>query len=118
MLLEVVVSAALVPLPHVSTEQVAGNRRCVTRACRTEQRWRRVVRPYRSHFESIARCESTSRWHLSTGNGFFGGLQFTLSSWRYVGGGGYPHHATKLEQMYRGVLLMRRQGWGAWPNCA
>lgn len=77
-----------------------------------------VVAPYRSRFERIARCESTSRWHLDTGNGYFGGIQFTLRSWSWVGGRGYPHWASKLEQMYRGVRLMRRQGWGAWPVCA
>lgn len=77
-----------------------------------------VVRPYRARFERIAGCESTWRWHLNTGNGYYGGIQFTLPSWRSVGGRGYPHWASKLEQMYRGVRLMRAQGWGAWPVCA
>jgi len=77
-----------------------------------------VVRPYRAHLDQIAACESGSRWHIATGNGFYGGLQFTLSSWRAVGGRGYPHWWSRLEQMYRAVLLERRQGWGAWPVCA
>ena len=77
-----------------------------------------VVRPYRARFERIAACESGGRWHISTGNGYFGGLQFTLSSWLSVGGRGYPHWHSKLEQMFRGVRLMRAQGWGAWPVCA
>jgi hypothetical protein len=77
-----------------------------------------VVRPYRQRFERIARCESGSRWHIATGNGFYGGIQFTARSWWWVGGRGYPHWHSKLEQMYRGVLLMRRQGWNAWPVCA
>jgi hypothetical protein len=81
-------------------------------------RRRRVVRPYRWTLKRIAWCESTGRWHIATGNGFYGGLQFTLSSWRAVGGRGYPHYASKLEQMFRAVRLMRLQGWGAWPNCA
>lgn len=78
---------------------------------------RRVVAPYRQYFERVARCESDSRWHIATGNGFFGGIQFTLSSWRAVGGTGYPHEHGKLEQMYRGVRLLRIQGPGAWPVC-
>jgi hypothetical protein len=76
-----------------------------------------VVAPYRAHLERIAYCESTDRWHLDTGNGFYGGLQFTLRSWYWVGGRGWPHLASKLEQMYRAVRLMYRQGWGAWPVC-
>jgi len=76
-----------------------------------------VVRPYRAWLERVAHCESGGRWHINTGNGFYGGLQFTLSSWRAVGGSGYPHQATKLEQMYRAVRLLRIQGRGAWPVC-
>jgi len=87
------------------------------RRCRQRRYMRRIVRPYRATFLRIASCESGRRWHINTGNGFYGGLQFTLSSWRAVGGSGYPHHASRLEQMYRGVRLMRIQGWGAWPNC-
>jgi hypothetical protein len=76
-----------------------------------------VVRPYKARLIRMAYCESTGRWHIATGNGFYGGLQFTISSWRAVGGKGYPHHASRLEQMYRAVKLMRIQGWGAWPVC-
>ena len=77
-----------------------------------------IVRPYRARFERIASCESGNRWFLHTGNGFYGGLQFTLGSWQSVGGRGYPHWHSKLEQMFRGVRLMRVQGWGAWPVCS
>ena len=77
----------------------------------------RVVRPLNGYLNSIAQCESGQRWHIATGNGFYGGLQFTLQSWRAVGGSGMPHHASPLEQKYRAVLLSRIQGWGAWPNC-
>lgn len=77
-----------------------------------------VVAPYRSRLLRIARCESGSRWHIATGNGFFGGLQFTASSWRAVGGRGLPHWWSRLEQMYRAVRLMHAQGWNAWPVCA
>lgn len=76
-----------------------------------------VVKPYKAYFHNVARCESGGNWSIATGNGFYGGLQFTLESWRGVGGRGYPHHASKLEQMYRGVKLLRVQGRSAWPNC-
>jgi len=79
---------------------------------------RRVVAPHRAWLERVAWCESRSDWRINTGNGFYGGLQFAVSSWRAVGGMGFPHEASKLEQMYRGVLLLRRQGPGAWPVCS
>jgi hypothetical protein len=89
----------------------------VTRAERHRRHMRRVVRPYNAKLERMAWCESTGRWYIATGNGFYGGLQFTLRSWWAVGGTGYPHNATKLEQKYRAIKLMRLQGWGAWPVC-
>lgn len=100
---------------------------CTTLACerrvdgkehaKTVHRWRRVVRPYNPWLMRTAWCESRLRWHIATGNGFYGGLQFTLSSWRVAGGYGYPHLATPLEQKYRGVRLRWIQGTGAWPVC-
>jgi resuscitation-promoting factor RpfE len=78
---------------------------------------RRVVRPYRWKLNRIAWCESRGRWWLATGNGFYGGLQFLLRTWRSVGGWSYPHLNTKLEQMYRAVLLIRRAGYRPWPRC-
>ncbi len=66
----------------------------------------------------LAECESSGRWNIDTGNGYYGGLQFTLSSWRAVGGAGYPHQAHPMEQIARADYLQRIQGWGAWPTCA
>lgn len=68
-------------------------------------------------WDSLAACESGGNWAINTGNGFFGGLQFTLASWQAVGGSGYPHQASKAEQISRAKLLQARQGWGAWPAC-
>lgn len=93
------------------------DRHHVTCGAQCDRRWR-VVRPHRPYLLRIAACESGRRWHIATGNGFYGGLQFTLSSWSAVGGHGYPHWASPLEQMYRAVLLSRVQGWGAWPVCS
>lgn len=67
---------------------------------------------------AIAQCESGGNWHINTGNGFYGGLQFSLASWRGVGGAGLPSEASKREQVKRAILLQRLQGWGAWPVCS
>jgi Transglycosylase-like domain len=79
----------------------------------------RIVAPHREKLERMAGCESEHRWHIATGNGFFGGLQFTLGTWREAGGRGMPHRASKLEQMYRAVVIWRKRGhsWRDWPNC-
>src|SRR5262245_57681042 len=80
-------------------------------------RWS-VVRPFNSKLNRIAMCESTMQWHLNTHNGFYGGLQFTVGTWRSVGGRGMPHWATPLEQKYRAVKAFKRRGnWGDWPVC-
>lgn len=69
-------------------------------------------------WERLAQCESNGNWSANTGNGFYGGLQFTPSSWRAVGGQGLPHQASKAEQISRGQQLQAQQGWGAWPACS
>lgn len=71
-----------------------------------------------SVWDSLAKCEAGGRWNANTGNGFYGGLQFTLSSWKGVGGSGYPSDASREEQIMRGQMLLARQGWGAWPACS
>jgi LysM repeat protein len=71
-----------------------------------------------SVWDALARCESGGNWAINTGNGFYGGLQFTLSSWAGVGGSGYPNMASREEQIMRAQILQSRQGWGAWPACS
>jgi hypothetical protein len=82
----------------------------------------RMIAPVRSWLMRVAACESgyggPPRWSLSTGNGFYGGLQFTLSSWASVGGHGLPNRASRLEQLYRGARLLASQGPTAWPVCS
>src|SRR5262245_20483579 len=70
-----------------------------------------------SCWERVAGCESGHRWYMSTGNGYFGGLQFTLSTWRGVGGRGYPHRASRWTQMLMAERLRRRAGLSPWPVC-
>ncbi|MFJ6600230.1 resuscitation-promoting factor Rpf [Micrococcus luteus] len=69
-------------------------------------------------WDRLAECESSGTWDINTGNGFYGGVQFTLSSWQAVGGEGYPHQASKAEQIKRAEILQDLQGWGAWPLCS
>jgi LysM repeat protein len=71
-----------------------------------------------SVWDQLAQCESGGNWAINTGNGFYGGLQFTQSSWAAVGGSGMPNQASREEQIARGQILQARQGWGAWPACS
>jgi resuscitation-promoting factor RpfA len=69
----------------------------------------------------LAGCESSRRWHIHTGNGYFGGLQFSLSTWRAYGGrkfARFPHRARRVEQVIMGQRVLHGQGWGAWPACS
>jgi len=69
----------------------------------------------------IAQCESGGNWSINTGNGYYGGLQFTLSSWRAAGGRQYatrPDLASPEHQMLTAEVLLGMQGWGAWPTCS
>lgn len=77
----------------------------------------RVIAPYNSKLDRIAICESHGNWSINTGNGFYGGLQFTLGTWQSVGGWGYPHNNSEMEQKYRAVLLIQRDGYSPWPVC-
>jgi hypothetical protein len=69
-------------------------------------------------WDRMARCESGGNWAMNSGNGYYGGLQFSLATWRNVGGSGYPHQASKAEQIKRGQILQASAGWGQWPHCA
>ena len=56
-------------------------------------------------WDRLARCESGGNWAINTGNGYYGGLQFSLSSWRAVGGQGYPHESSRETQIEMGQRL-------------
>ncbi len=71
-----------------------------------------------SVWDKLAACEAGGNWAINTGNGYYGGLQFSLSSWRGVGGSGLPSDASREEQIMRGQMLQARSGWGAWPACS
>lgn len=69
------------------------------------------------NWDAVAACESGGNWAINTGNGYYGGLQFTLGTWRSNGGSGMPHQASKDEQIRVAEATLRSQGIGAWPVC-
>lgn len=69
------------------------------------------------NWDAVAQCESGGNWAINTGNGFYGGLQFTLSTWRAYGGSGMPNNASRSEQIRIAEKVLAGQGIGAWPVC-
>ena len=68
-------------------------------------------------WDAVAACESGGNWSTSTGNGYYGGLQFNMGTWRANGGSGSPQHASRAEQIRVAENVLRSQGIGAWPVC-
>ena len=66
---------------------------------------------------AIAQCESGGNPSINTGNGYYGMYQFSLPTWRSVGGSGLPSDASVEEQTMRARMLQQRSGWGQW-GCA
>ncbi|WP_030923646.1 transglycosylase family protein [Streptomyces sp. NRRL B-24720] len=72
-------------------------------------------------WDKVAACESTSNWHINSGNGYFGGLQFTRSTWAAYGGTVYAPRAdlaTREQQITVAEKVLEAQGPGAWPTCS
>jgi resuscitation-promoting factor RpfE len=69
------------------------------------------------NWDAVAACESGGNWSTATGNGYYGGLQFTMSTWRANGGTGSPHQASRDEQIRVANNVLKSQGIGAWPVC-
>ncbi|MFJ8630266.1 transglycosylase family protein [Streptomyces sp. NPDC093568] len=72
-------------------------------------------------WNKVAACESTGRWHVNTGNGFYGGLQFAQSTWEAYGGTRYAGRAdlaTKDQQIAVAEKVLDGQGPRAWPVCS
>jgi LysM repeat protein len=71
-------------------------------------------------WDKVARCESGGNWKINTGNGYYGGLQFSSQTWRGFGGGKYAskaNKATKGEQIAIARRVLAGQGAGAWATC-
>jgi resuscitation-promoting factor RpfA len=71
-----------------------------------------------SVWDKVAQCESGGNWNTNTGNGYYGGLQFSASTWRAYGGSGSAHNASRAEQIAVAERVLAGQGWGAWPVCS
>ncbi|WP_329246840.1 LysM peptidoglycan-binding domain-containing protein [Streptomyces sp. NBC_01478] len=72
-------------------------------------------------WDRIAQCESGGNWHINTGNGYYGGLQFSAGTWRAYGGSAYAataDQASRSAQIAVATKVQHAQGWGAWPVCS
>jgi len=76
------------------------------------------VAPAYGIWDAIAKCESGGNWAANTGNGYLGGLQFDMDSWRKAGGVGRPDQASRATQIAVAQHWQTLVGWKAWPVCA
>ncbi|MER6029404.1 transglycosylase family protein [Streptomyces sp. NPDC001851] len=73
-----------------------------------------------SEWDAVAQCESGGNWSINTGNGYYGGLQFSASTWAAYGGTAYApqaNQASKAQQIAVAEKVLAAQGKGAWPVC-
>ncbi|MEU9354729.1 transglycosylase family protein [Streptomyces griseoloalbus] len=73
-----------------------------------------------SEWDAVAQCESGGNWSINTGNGYYGGLQFSASTWAAYGGTAYAasaDQASKAQQIEIAEKVLAGQGKGAWPVC-
>jgi hypothetical protein len=71
-------------------------------------------------WDDLAQCESGGNWAINTGNGYYGGLQFSYDTWHGYGGGEfaeYPHEATREQQIIIAERLHAARGFQPWPAC-
>jgi len=72
-------------------------------------------------WDRLAQCEAGGNWATNTGNGYYGGLQFSYSTWLAYGGGAYAQTAnlaSREQQIAIAERVQAAQGWGAWPTCS
>jgi len=70
-----------------------------------------------TNWDAIAQCESSGNWNTNTGNGYYGGLQFSQSTWKAYGGTGSASSASREQQIAVAERVLQGQGIGAWPVC-
>jgi LysM repeat protein len=70
-----------------------------------------------TNWDAIAQCESSGNWNTNTGNGYYGGLQFSQSTWKAYGGTGSAANASREQQIAVAERVLQGQGIGAWPVC-
>jgi resuscitation-promoting factor RpfA len=74
-----------------------------------------------STWDTLAQCESSGNWAANTGNGYYGGLQFSARTWTAFGGGEFAataNGASREEQIVVAERVLAEQGWNAWPACS
>ena len=71
-------------------------------------------------WDAIAACESGGNWAINTGNGYYGGLQFSLSTWQAYGGSGLPSENSRETQIMIAERVRAADGGGysSWPACS
>jgi uncharacterized protein YabE (DUF348 family) len=72
------------------------------------------------NWDAVANCESGGNWHINTGNGYYGGLQFSQSTWAAEGGTAYAPRAdlaSREQQISIAMKLYRSSGSSSWPVC-
>ncbi|MET9232296.1 transglycosylase family protein [Lentzea sp. NPDC003310] len=69
-------------------------------------------------WDALAQCEASGNWAANTGNGFYGGLQFTQQTWNGYGGQGNPANASREQQIAVAERVLAGQGPQAWPSCS
>ena len=74
--------------------------------------------PPDSDFDRLAQCESGQRWDLNTGNGYYGGVQFSASTWHAYGGPDLPNQHSREDQIEIARRVWRARGWSPWPACS
>ncbi|HVT20563.1 MAG TPA: transglycosylase family protein [Mycobacteriales bacterium] len=74
-----------------------------------------------AQWDRVAQCESGGNWHINTGNGYYGGLQFAAHTWNSFDTKHYAPRAdlaSRAEQIDVANHVLAREGWGAWPVCS
>ncbi|HEY2272260.1 MAG TPA: transglycosylase family protein [Jatrophihabitantaceae bacterium] len=72
------------------------------------------------NWDAVANCESGGNWSINTGNGYYGGLQFSQSTWAAEGGTAYAPRAdlaSREQQISIAMKLYRQSGSASWPVC-
>jgi hypothetical protein len=70
-----------------------------------------------ARWQPVADCEAGGNWHINTGNGHYGGLQFSMRTWNAYGGSGMPNEQPAWRQAEVGERVRADAGLGAWPHC-
>jgi len=102
--------------PSSNRARLAQRRRA--RTSRSAGRFRPVALPAGDVWARLRHCESSGRYDINTGNGFFGAYQFLPRTWWGLGYPGMPHEAPPDVQDEAARKLQARSGWGQWPACS